>query len=110
MGHARALVNVPEPEDQLDIFELILSEELSVRKVEELVRNLHSSERKKNETKAPKQKFPEEYSQLKEHLSNFFQTKVDFSLNNKGKGKIIVPFETANDLERIMGILDKLKD
>ncbi len=110
MGHARALVNVPNPEDQLEVFELILVEELSVRKVEEIVRNLNAEGIKKAEPKEKKQKFPEEYGQLKEHLSQFFQTKVDFSLNNKGKGKIVIPFETANDLERIMGILDKLKD
>lgn len=110
MGHARALVNVPNPEDQLEVFELILVEELSVRKVEEIVRNLNAEGIKKAELKEKKQKFPEEYGQLKEHLSQFFQTKVDFSLNNKGKGKIVIPFETANDLERIMGILDKLKD
>ncbi len=110
MGHARALVNVPNPEDQLEVFELILAEELSVRKVEEIVRNLNAEGIKKAKPKEKKQKFPEEYGQLKEHLSQFFQTKVDFSLNNKGKGKIVIPFETANDLERIMGILDKLKD
>ncbi len=110
MGHARALVNVANPEDQLEVYELILAEELSVRKVEEIVRNLTLSERKSKEAKVPAQKFPEEYGQLKEHLSKFFQTKVDFSLNNKGKGKIVIPFDTANDLERIIGILDKLKD
>ncbi|MGQ8337589.1 ParB/RepB/Spo0J family partition protein [Sunxiuqinia sp. A32] len=111
MGHARALVNVPNPEDQLEVFDLIVSEELSVRKVEEIVRNLNSSEKKEtNSSPVVKEKHPEEYGELKEHLSKFFKTKVDFSLNNKGKGKIVIPFSTPKDLERIIGILDKLKD
>jgi len=109
MGHARALVNVSVPEDQLEIFDLILSEELSVRKVEEIVRNLGIVEKAGAKSSAPHVKHPEEYGELKEHLSNFFKTKVDFSLNNKGKGKIVIPFDSPQDLERIIGVLDKLK-
>ncbi|WP_163709084.1 ParB/RepB/Spo0J family partition protein [Mangrovibacterium lignilyticum] len=110
MGHARALVNIPNPEDQLSIYELILDEDLSVRKVEEIVRNLNSQEPETEEKEAsPKnEKYPQEYGELKQHLSNFFDTKVDFALNNKGKGKIVIPFGSTKDLERIMGILDKL--
>ena len=110
MGHARALVNVSNTEDQLEVFDLILTEELSVRKVEEIVRNLNGREKTDKPASTSKEKFPEEYGELKEHLSKYFNTKVDFSLNNKGKGKIVIPFATTNDLERIMGILDKLKD
>ncbi len=108
MGHARALVNIKNPEDQLAIYEQILKHELSVRKVEELVRQLNSGE-VQAASAAPKKKHPEEYGELKEHLSRFFHTKVDFTLNNKGKGKIVIPFGSSKDLERIMGILDKLK-
>lgn len=108
MGHARALVNIKNPEDQLAIYEQILKHELSVRKVEELVRQLNSGEVQAVPA-APKKKHPEEYGELKEHLSRFFHTKVDFTLNNKGKGKIVIPFGSSKDLERIMGILDKLK-
>lgn len=111
MGHARALVNVPNPEDQLSIYELIMDEDLSVRKVEEIVRNLgqtNGAEVAEKEIDGKKDKYPQEYGELQEHLSKFFSTKVDFSLNNKGKGKIVIPFKSAKDLERIMGILDKL--
>ncbi len=111
MGHARALVNIPNPEDQISIYELILAEELSVRKVEEIVRNLaEAPKEEKQEEVAPaaSEKYPQEYEELKSHLSHFFDTKVDFSLNKKGKGKIVIPFGSPNDLERIMGILDKL--
>ena len=110
MGHARALVNIPNPEDQLSIYELILDEDLSVRKVEEIVRNLGTQPDEQPQAEAPaqKEKYPQEYGELKQHLSQFFSTKVDFSLNNKGKGKIVIPFGSTKDLERIMGILDKL--
>lgn len=106
MGHARALVNIQNPEDQLAIYQAILENELSVRKVEELVRELNASEKKVSKP-ASKVKYPEEYGELKEHLSRFFNTKVDFTLNNKGKGKIVIPFGSSRDLERIISILDK---
>ncbi len=113
MGHARALVNVSDTEDQLAIYDKIMKEDLSVRKVEDLVRALDEKGQEQQEESYPensekKGKYPEEYGELKDHLSKFFQTKVDFSLNNKGKGKIIIPFGSAKDLERIMGILDNL--
>ena len=113
MGHARALVTVTNPTDQLSIYELILDEDLSVRKVEEIVRNLGSGAEAEaapdgKQTEEKQEKYPQEYGELKEHLSQFFKTKVDFSLNNKGKGKIVIPFGSPKDLERIMGILDKL--
>ena len=108
MGHARALVNIKNPEDQLAIYDELLKNDYSVRKVEELVRQLNSSEAKVPQAAASRQKHPQEYGELKEHLSRFFNTKVDFSLNNKGKGKIVIPFGSSTDLERIIGIFDKL--
>ncbi len=111
MGHARALVNVPNTEDQLSIYDLIMNEDLSVRKVEEIVRNLENGNNHQDKETTPvnnKEKHPAEYGELKDHLSKFFKTKVDFTLNNKGKGKIVIPFGSTKDLERIMGILDKL--
>jgi len=113
MGHARALVNVPNTEDQLSIYNQVLTEELSVRKVEELVRKLDEPDEEITENQhgsipEKKEKYPIEYGELKDHLSQFFHTKVDFFLNNKGKGKIVIPFGSAKDLERIMGILDHL--
>ncbi len=106
MGHARALVNVENPEDQTKVFEQIIKHEFSVRKVEEIVRNLNAEE-KPNKT-TPVSKYPEEYLSLKQHLDKFFNTSVDFKIDGKGKGKIVVPFNSTNDLERIVHILDNL--
>lgn len=113
MGHARALINILNTEDQLSIYNQVLAEELSVRKVEELVRKLNepdeeNKENLKEDTPRKKEKHPVEYRELQDHLSQFFHTKVDFLLNNKGKGKIVIPFGSTTDLERIIGILDQL--
>ncbi len=109
MGHARALVNIQDSEMQLMIYDEIIKNEFSVRRVEEIVRNynenadsFHTSEK----TKTPK--FPNEYQDLHSHLSKHFQSKVDFRMDQTGKGKIIIPFGSTKDLERILGILDKL--
>lgn len=114
MGHARALINISSTEDQLSIYNQILSKELSVRKVEELVRKLNDpyegNKVTQKDSQEKKEKYPVEYSELKDHLSSFFHTKVDFSLNNKGKGKIVIPFGSTKELEQIMGILDRLND
>ncbi len=109
MGHARAIINVKDPETQVMLYKQIINYDFSVRKIEEIVRKLNSEESKDEKPKRkPATKFPKEYEQLQSHLSNHFKTDVDFKINNKGKGKIVIPFGSTNDLERIIGILDKL--
>jgi ParB family chromosome partitioning protein len=109
MGHARAIINVKDPETQIMLYKQIVTYDFSVRKIEEVVRKLNNDEsNQKNEKNNSKPKFPQEYEQLKNHLSNHFNTNVDFKINNKGKGQIVIPFGSTNDLERIIGILDKL--
>ena len=59
---------------------------------------------------APKRaKLPEEFNMLKQQLSGFFSTKVQLTCSEKGKGKISIPFNNEEELERIIGILDTLK-
>jgi chromosome segregation DNA-binding protein len=106
MGHARALVNVDDPKSQLDIFKLTVENDFSVRKVEELVRELNKGSKEK---KAPsKNSLPKEYESLKDHLSQHFKTKVDLKRTNNGKGKIIIPFKSDDDLERILAVMDQM--
>lgn len=107
MGHARALVNIEDAKSQLDIFKKIIEQGLSVRKVEDLVREL-SNHNNNNDNSDKSVNNNEEYVQLQKQLSNFFNTHVDFKRNLKGKGKIIIPFKTDEELERIVGIFDKL--
>lgn len=111
MGHARALIPVEDPEVQLALYEQILEEGLSVRNVEELVRNAAEGilPERKEKPKPRKPMLPEEYNLLKEHLSNFFQTKVQLACNEKGKGKITIPFASEEELEKLIALLDRLK-
>lgn len=105
MGHARAIININDAETQIHIFGLIVKNGLSVRKVEEIVRNL--SEQIPSDTEsAVKQKFPKEFQHVKKQLDNILGSKVSFSMNDKGKGKIVIPFKSASDLERIVKIIE----
>jgi ParB family transcriptional regulator, chromosome partitioning protein len=109
MGHARAIINVNDPETQIMLYKQIVKYEFSVRKIEEIVRKINSEdETKEIKTTEKAQKFPLEYEELKKHLSKHFSSNVDFKIDNKGKGRIVIPFNSGKDLERIIGILDKL--
>jgi len=108
MGHARAIINVKDAETQIMIYKQIIAYDFSVRKIEEIVRKINAEEAEPVKPKKHVPKFPDEYEQLKNHLSKHFATNVGFKINNKGKGQIVIPFETGNDLERIIGVLDKL--
>jgi ParB family chromosome partitioning protein len=109
MGHARAVVNIKDPEMQLMIYDEIIKNEFSVRRVEEIVKNYNEDNSSfQSEEKKIKQKFPTEYQDLHNHLSKYFQSRIDFRMDQNGKGKITIPFGSTKDLERILGILDKI--
>lgn len=105
MGHARALVNIENAHDQLKIYGKIVDKELSVRKVEELVRNLNLPKEEKSDTTT---NLPTVYESLKSDLSSYFKTKIEFKRSNNGDGKIVIPFKSDEELERIIAIFDKL--
>lgn len=107
MGHARALLGTDNPADQLDIYKRILDEGLSVRKVEEIVRDGSGKQQTKPENQV--RKLPE-YAQLQQRLSDLFETKVQFNCNDKGKGKISIPFANDGELAKIMEKLDSIND
>ena len=112
MGHARALLTLDNPALQIRIFEETLREGYSVRKVEQMVKALGEGEAVKSGAKkiVPKgSKLTEEYNMLRKHLSEFFSSKVQLSCSERGKGKISIPFNSEEDLERIVAILDGLK-
>ena len=112
MGHARALINIEDPVKQLNIYDQILKNNYSVRKVEELVRMMNEGEASKeplNAGKEAKEKLPEEYFLLKERLKDLFHSKVDLARNAKGKGKITIPFAGDEELEKIMDIFDSIR-
>lgn len=122
MGHARALITMNDPVAQLSLYNLILDDGLSVRKVETIVREFSDgkdmNEAAKGSLQKPKQEkkatqkessFVDDFELLQKHLSSFFQTQVQFNCNKKGKGKISISFDSTEDLERIMAMFDNLK-
>lgn len=109
MGHARALLALKDEDTQLMIYDQILKYDFSVRRVEDIVRELNSDG--SVDKKLLKKKVfatAEDYLQLQKHLSTCFATNVDFRRSAKGKGKIVIPFKNDGDLERIIAILDKI--
>ena len=107
MGHARALLALENAADQLELYKAIVKDGLSVRKVEDLVRAIVSAPQEKK--KVSRKAVCQEYDLLRRHLSDFFGAKVQFSCDEKGKGKISIPFKNEEDLERLMALFDKLK-
>jgi ParB family chromosome partitioning protein len=103
MGHARAIINVENSDQQLYIFKKTLSEDLSVRKVEELVRNL-AQEKIEREVQPPPSAVNREIAQLQSQLSSHFGTRIVIKSDGK-KGEIKIPFLSVEDLNRILDIL-----
>ena len=117
MGHARALVPVDDPEVQLAFYEQIMEQGLSVRTVEEMVRQVTEKKKLSCEEKpaeaatkpSRKPTLPEEFKILREHLCRYFHTNVQLTSDEKGKGRITIPFDSEIELEKLIGILDSLK-
>lgn len=107
MGHARALINVKSPSKQLALYEQILKQGLSVRKVEELVRNEESGQSQNFKKELPRQT-SQEYKELQEQLTLKLGTRVRFTINEQGKGSISIPFASESKLEEILLSFDKL--
>jgi ParB family chromosome partitioning protein len=110
MGHARTLVNVENPKTQMDVYYRIVDGDLSVRQAEELVRLLQTEKIKDPAKRERKKKLNEDFLQLSEHLNRIFSTKVNFRINELGKGKIVIPFENPEEMERILGVFDRLNN
>lgn len=113
MGHARALLQVHDPERQLELYQMILDQSLSVREVEELARAINSKDEpalgnNPLQRKVSSSRLPEEYHALEKHLGRVFSAKVSLRCSKLGKGKISIPFNNDEELERIMMLLERL--
>ena len=109
MGHARALLALDSPSMQLKLFKDVQKNQYSVRKVEEMVQMLKSGEdvqlaHKKIVSKA---QLPQRFNEAKKQLSDLLQSKVQLTCSPKGKGRISIPFESEEDLERILKAIGK---
>ena len=114
MGHARALLAIADPKAQLQVFAEMKKGHMSVRQIENMVKQL--SEGASVKTKAGtriRQKgsnLSADYNLLREGLRKIFKTRVEMTCSSSGKGKISIPFANETELERIIEMLDKLRD
>lgn len=112
MGHARALLSLNDPTLQNQVFLAIKKEDLSVRAVEQMVKELQeggSVTTQDGKLKAKKTRLSTEYADLKRGLSQLFQAKVQLTCSETGRGKISIPFANESELERLVAMFDSLK-
>ena len=105
MGHGRALVNIEDTSDQLDIYEQILTKKLSVRDTEKLVQQYKTT---KN-TQLEEETTPEFVSTGTRNFSEYFGAKVAVKINKKGKGSINIPFSSEEDFNRLIKLVNGAK-
>ena len=109
MGHARALLTLDDPQLQLQLYNRIIKEGLSVRRVEQLAKSLRQAAERGDDAPEREKTFSnKDYDILKNHLSQRFGTPVTFACNKSGQGKITFSFKNESELERLITIFDTL--
>ncbi|QKG59033.1 ParB/RepB/Spo0J family partition protein [Hymenobacter sp. BRD128] len=108
MGHARALINIEDPQQQVDLYRRIVAEDMSVRRVEELVRNGTARPAGGAATAKP-QPTPvvpvAELRRTERQLTDYFGSKVQLRPSAQGRGEIKISFDSVEDMQRILHIL-----
>jgi ParB family transcriptional regulator, chromosome partitioning protein len=107
MGHARALINIEDADTQEMLYTQIVKYGFSVRRVEEIVRSLSEDGGQPEFNK--RKELPIEYNDFKGNLGRLFGSRVGISVDEKGKGKIVIPFKSEQDLNRIVKIIENNK-
>jgi len=105
MGHGRALINIEKKKDQIAIYEKVVSEGLSVRATEQLVKVRKEPESTGSAKKKSSQDVPEFVSKSLDSIKERLATKVDITTSKNGKGKIVIPFHSEEDFKRIKKLL-----
>lgn len=103
MGHGRALISLDDSQQQLAIYEKIIKEKLSVRQTEEIIRTIKNPKEKKEKKE---KELPNYIKKGLKSFEDYFETAVEIKTNGKGKGKIILNFESSEEFERIQKLLE----
>lgn len=106
MGHGRALINIEKTEVQLNIYEKIIQQKLSVRQTEQLVKNLSEGNSISPIKSIKKIETPKFISYGLKTISEYLGHKIDIKLAGENKGKIIIPFHSEEDFNRIKKLLE----
>ncbi len=107
MGHGRALINIEYPAKQLEIYEKIIQHKLSVRQTEQLVKNLREGiEEPPKPNKAKNvQKIPAYIQKGMIDINETLGKKIEVKFAGNDKGKIVIPFDSEEDFNRIKKLL-----
>ncbi len=104
MGHGRALINIDKKKEQIAIYEKVVSNGLSVRATEQLVKSLKEPQTGTNEKKSTTD-VPDFVSKSLDSIKERLATKVDITTSKNGKGKIVIPFHSEEEFKRIKKLL-----
>lgn len=105
MGHARAIIGIEDAALQLEVFKRIVTEDLSVRQVEALVKEIHegksASKNSDDASEEVEEVHSESYNKLRTHLEKYFKTRIDVKRGPRGTGKIIISFRNEKEVEEL---------
>lgn len=104
MGHARAIISLEHIEQQLYVYRGTLAKGLSVRQVEQMVKDM-SVEKAPAAAKPAGAKLPPAYKRIEDNMASHFATRVKLDRKKSGKGNITIEFYNDEDLERIMDMM-----
>lgn len=107
MGHGRAMVNIESQIDQLEVYEKIITNKLSVRATEQLVKNLNASSDETPESTISE--IPKHIKKGVKEFSEYFGHKIDVKIAKNGSGKITIPFHSEEDFNRIKKLVQRAK-
>ena len=103
MGHARALININDKEQQLKLLQQIIEDEMNVRQTEELADKAKNSGKERKQTNF----IPEHFKSKIKTLSQTLNTTVKVKRNVKGQGSVVIPFKDEAEFDRIMELFSK---
>ncbi len=106
MGHARALVGIEDLAFKFGLYRKVINEDLSVRRTEQLIKDYLDKSNAKKATNSGKEDIPREYHEVRNRISSHFGAKTNIKLGKGGKGQIILNFNSTDDLNRILDIME----
>jgi len=110
MGHGRALIAVDDLSTQIDIYEQILAQKLSVRDTEDFIRNhKNKQDAQNNKSQNKGNTIPQHIESGIKEFSEYFGHKIDVKVSKNGKGKITIPFHSEEDFNRIKKLVQRDK-
>ncbi len=108
MGHARALISIEDAEVQSNVYNKVVSEGLSVRETEKIIREINQPNSKAAK-KEKGHKLPEEFSKFKTDIEGYFPGKVSLKRNNAGRGSLSLSFTSDEEFNKIKELLSKIQ-